>query len=143
MATKKPEDTAKAVVDALPKKTTPNEDALAQSIAPAIPTEELKVPLQVVTEDGKRHTLGPDGHVLLDKKQPTSEKTEIHQSIPGEVGKPAKRIKMLRQDGNLELNNGVRAAKRQVVTVPKYVQEVPDSSGLPSRKGKTIKREDR
>ncbi len=146
MAEKKAAETTttKMVVDALPKQETKNEDALAAFIAPAIPTEDLKVPLQVVAEDGKKYTLGPDGHAIVpDGKQPTSEKTEIQQSIPGEVGKPAKRIKMLRQDGNLELHNGVVAAKRQEVTVPKFVQEVPDSSGLKSRKGKTIKREDR
>ncbi len=143
MATKKPAETTKQVVDSLPKKETPNEDALAEMVAAAIPTEDLKIPLEVIAKDGKRYTLGPDGNAIVpDGKQPTSEKHEIIQSIAGKEGEPAKRIKMLRQDGNLELHKGVMEARPQKVNVPQYVQEIKDTSGLKSRKGKTIKRED-
>ncbi len=143
MATKKPADTTKQVIDALPKKETPNMDALNTMIAPAIPTEDLKIPLQVIAKDGKKYTLDADGNAIVpDGKQPTSEKHEITQTIAGDPGKPAKKIKMMRQDGNLEIHEGITQSRPQKVNVPQYVQEIKDGSGLASRKGKTIKRED-
>ncbi len=147
MATPKTPDekSAKKVIDALPKTETPNEDKLTQAVAAAVPTEPLKIALTLTGKGGKKMTLGEDGEVVSDGKQPTSEKEDITMSI--NVGRDGeqktKKVKMQRQDGNLELVKGVVSAKRQAVTVPKFVQEVADSSGLPSRKGKTIKREDR
>ena len=124
---------------------TPHMDKLEQMVKPAVPTENLKVGLTLGTEDGKRVTLGPNGEFPTDGKQPTSEKTEkvqtVHVGAPGQ--EKTKQVKMMIQEGNLDLASPGRAAPAQPVNTPKSTSRVVDTSAIKGRKkGKTILRED-